>query len=56
MRVRGPGRVRVLALLEPHREATRTSWLAAPLDAFAVADFDLDGFVTGLLDTVYGTA
>ncbi|MFE7106801.1 hypothetical protein ACFU98_09505 [Streptomyces sp. NPDC057575] len=37
--VRGPGRVRVLALLELHREATRTSWLAAPLDAFAAADF-----------------
>lgn len=106
--VRGPGRARVLALLELHREATRTSWPAAPLDAFAAADFaaadfayfehaqrsaglpvtprraatvtlalhaalphlaadspttqaaagldDLDGFVNGLLDTVYGTA
>ncbi|MER5616343.1 TetR/AcrR family transcriptional regulator [Streptomyces sp. NPDC002215] len=101
--VRGPGRVRVLALLELHREAARTSWLAEPLDAFAAADFayfeqaqrsaglsvtprraatvtlalhaalphlvadgpttqaaagldDLDGFVNGLLDTVYGTA
>ncbi|MFC9758935.1 hypothetical protein [Streptomyces sp. NPDC056921] len=29
----------VLALLELHREATRTSWPAAPLDAFAAADF-----------------
>ncbi|MFG2824005.1 TetR/AcrR family transcriptional regulator [Kitasatospora sp. NPDC048365] len=37
--VRGPGRVRVLALLELQREATRTPWLAAPLDAFAAADF-----------------
>ncbi|MGW6055372.1 TetR/AcrR family transcriptional regulator [Streptomyces sp. NPDC055189] len=36
---RGPGRVRVLALLELQREATRTPWLAAPLDAFAAADF-----------------
>ncbi|MFJ9680033.1 TetR/AcrR family transcriptional regulator [Streptomyces sp. NPDC101194] len=99
--VEGPGRVRVLALLELQREATRTPWLAAPLDAFAAADFvyfehvqrsaglsvtpqraaavtlalhaalpqlvgdgpatlaaagldDLDGFVNGLLDTVYG--
>jgi AcrR family transcriptional regulator len=99
----GPGRVRVLALLELQREATRTPWLAAPLDAFAAADFayfehaqrgaglpvtpqraaavtlalhaalphlvaegpttqtaagldDLDSFVNGLLDTVYGAA
>ncbi|MFE7332116.1 TetR/AcrR family transcriptional regulator [Streptomyces sp. NPDC057565] len=99
----GPGRVRVLALLELQREATRTPWLAAPLDAFAAADFayfehaqrsaglpvtpqraatvtlalhaalphlvaegpatqaaagldDLDTFVSGLLDTVYGAA
>ncbi|MEU7581439.1 TetR/AcrR family transcriptional regulator [Streptomyces sp. NPDC041068] len=99
----GPGRVRVLALLELQREATRTPWLAEPLDAFAAADFayfehaqrsaglpvtpqraatvtlalhaalphlvaagpatqaaagldDLDGFVNGLLDTVYGAA
>ncbi|MCG8970457.1 TetR/AcrR family transcriptional regulator [Streptomyces sp. CL12-4] len=36
---RGPGRVRVLALLELQREATRTPWLAAPLDTFAAADF-----------------
>lgn len=35
----GPGRVRVRALLELQREATRTPWLAAPLDAFAAADF-----------------
>ncbi|MFJ8849214.1 hypothetical protein [Streptomyces sp. NPDC102437] len=99
--VRGPGRVRVLACLELHREATRTSWPAAPIDAFAAADFaysehaqrsaglpsvtvrraatvtlalhaalphlvadnpttqaaaGLDGYVNGLLDTVYGTA
>ncbi|MEV6757536.1 TetR/AcrR family transcriptional regulator [Streptomyces sp. NPDC051214] len=99
----GAGRVRVLALLELQREATRTPWLATPLDAFAAADFayfehaqrsaglpvtpqraaavtmtlhaslphlvaespatrtaagldDLDSFVTGLLDTVYGAA
>ncbi|MFI7008361.1 TetR/AcrR family transcriptional regulator [Streptomyces sp. NPDC050145] len=97
----GPGRVRVRALLELQREATRTPWLAQPLDAFATADFayferaqrgaglpvtprraalvimalhaalpllaadspaaraaagldDLDAFVAGLLDTVYG--
>ncbi|MFF6881515.1 MULTISPECIES: TetR/AcrR family transcriptional regulator [unclassified Streptomyces] len=97
----GPGRMRVLALLELQREATRTPWLAASLDAFAAADFayfehaqrsaglpvtqqraatvtlalhaalpqlvtegpatltaagldDLDSFVNGLLDTVYG--
>ncbi|QEU90358.1 TetR/AcrR family transcriptional regulator [Streptomyces kanamyceticus] len=101
--VEGPGRVRVLALLELQREATRTPWLTEPLDAFAAADFahfeqaqrsaglpvtpqraaavtlalhaalphlvargpatlaaagldDLDGFVKGLLDTVYGAA
>ncbi|WP_327351579.1 TetR/AcrR family transcriptional regulator [Streptomyces sp. NBC_01304] len=35
----GPGRVRVLALLELQREASRTPWLGAPLDAFAAADF-----------------
>ncbi|OIV38711.1 TetR family transcriptional regulator [Mangrovactinospora gilvigrisea] len=35
----GPGRVRVLALLELQREATRTGWLSEPLDAFAAADF-----------------
>ncbi|SED93376.1 TetR/AcrR family transcriptional regulator [Streptomyces sp. TLI_105] len=101
--VEGPGRMRVLALLELQREATRTAWLAASLDAFTAADFayfeqaqrsaglpvtpqraaivtlalhaalphlvtegpatqaaagldDLDGFVNGLLDTVYGAA
>ncbi|MEV8228899.1 TetR/AcrR family transcriptional regulator [Streptomyces sp. NPDC079167] len=100
---RGPGRSRVRALLELQREATRTAWLAAPLDVFAANDFayfeqaqmsaglpttpqraatvtlslhaalphlvsdapatqaaagldDLDGFVKGLLDTVYGAA
>ncbi|MFF4165947.1 TetR/AcrR family transcriptional regulator [Streptomyces sp. NPDC001741] len=35
----GPGRVRVRALMELQREATRVPWLAAPLDAFAAADF-----------------
>ncbi|WP_199546466.1 TetR/AcrR family transcriptional regulator [Streptomyces sp. N35] len=101
--VRGPGRVRVLALLELQRQAVRTPWLAEPLDAFAAADFayfeqaqrtaglpvtprrattvtlalhaalphlvaegpatraaagldDLEGFVDGLLETVYGPA
>ncbi|AJF68257.1 TetR/AcrR family transcriptional regulator [Streptomyces vietnamensis] len=37
--VRGPGRVRVLALLELQCEAARTPWLATSLDAFAAADF-----------------
>ncbi|MEV0094296.1 TetR/AcrR family transcriptional regulator [Streptomyces sp. NPDC050738] len=35
----GPGRTRVLALLELQREATRTAWLAESLDAFSAADF-----------------
>ncbi|MFE5589940.1 TetR/AcrR family transcriptional regulator [Streptomyces sp. NPDC056549] len=37
--VKGPGRVRVLALLELQREAARTPWLAEALDGFAAADF-----------------
>ncbi|MFE1953271.1 TetR/AcrR family transcriptional regulator [Streptomyces sp. NPDC059524] len=35
----GPGRVRVRALLELQREATRTLWLAQSLDTFTAADF-----------------